>query len=107
MNQIEVAYYYYSICPNNLYLVVHDANSGSYVDGAVSSAVNDNVICEYEHVFLTTLGSCVAANYTSCGGFVGSCYCDQACYSARDCCPDIAQTCQPRKCSKPWATLLI
>ena len=44
-------------------------------------------------------GSCIAANYTSCSGYTGGCYCDLACYSARDCCPDIAQTCQPCKCS--------
>ena len=47
-----------------------------------------------------TSGSCVAAGHTNCSGSVaiGGCYCDLICYSARDCCSDIAQTCQPRKC---------
>ena len=47
--------------------------------------------------FISNSGSCVAANRTSCGGSGGGCYCDLVCYSARDCCPDVAQTCQPRK----------
>ena len=51
-------------------------------------------------------GSCVASGYTSCGGSasVGNCWCNQACYTFRDCCPDIARTCQPRMCLQlyPW-----
>ena len=88
-------------------LCIFVPNSDSW---AVSLAVNDNVIYQYVHVFLTTSGSCVAAGHTNCtDGRVVDCYCDLACYSPvnRDCCADIAQTCQPRKCPKPWAALLI
>lgn len=58
------------------------------------------------NMFSPTSGSCVASGYTSCSGYtsVGNCWCDLACYSFRDCCPDIAQTCQPRMCLQlyPW-----
>ena len=57
--------------------------------------------------FMSTSGSCVAANYTSCGNSGGGCWCDLYCYTARDCCPDIAQTCQPRKCLDFWAALSV
>ncbi|XP_047459320.1 proteoglycan 4-like isoform X7 [Mugil cephalus] len=53
----------------------------------------------------TTASSC----RHNCGGFTGSCYCDQACQQNGDCCPDYSYYCSPTTVAPatttPWTTV--
>ena len=42
------------------------------------------------HLILFIVGSCSSS---TCGGYTGSCFCDQICFGLRDCCYNVIESC--------------